>query len=182
MTSISVSRPERAMKSNGLTRTTSRRNDEASGSDSQWRLGIDDISRPPPQMRRGRDESCELSCRNARGRAAPERRSIGDPWYDSAMKKRPDWPKLPGWKTFKGLQASGGFGTPPSVLRELMAQAKSRQQQPGTSPPRSPDRPEKPRCEVIDRSLCRSARVFTPNCAAVGGTPGGPQAGSASPY
>jgi hypothetical protein len=59
------------------------------------------------------------------------------------MKKRPDWPKLPGWKTFKGLQASGGFGTPPSVLRELMAQTKKRQQQPATPPPTSPARAAK---------------------------------------
>jgi hypothetical protein len=59
------------------------------------------------------------------------------------MKKRPDWPKLPGWKTFKGLQASGGFGTPPSVLRELMARTKKRQQQPATPPPPSPARAAK---------------------------------------
>ena len=71
------------------------------------------------------------------GARRPSPGPLETPWYDSAMKKRPDWPKLPGWKTFKGLQASGGFGTPPSVLRELMAKAKKRQ------PPRSPARTAK---------------------------------------
>jgi hypothetical protein len=61
------------------------------------------------------------------------------------MKKRPDWPKLPGWKTFKGLQASGGFGTPPSVLRELLAQAKKGQQELGAKQPPSPARTAKAR-------------------------------------
>ena len=59
------------------------------------------------------------------------------------MKKRPDWPKLPGWKTFKGLQDSRGFGTPPSVLRELVAQGKKRLQQPATPAARSPGRAAK---------------------------------------
>jgi hypothetical protein len=65
------------------------------------------------------------------------------PWYAFTMKKRPDWPKLPGWKTFKGLQDSRGFGTPPSVLRELVAQGKKRLQQPATPAPRSPERAAK---------------------------------------
>ena len=79
-------------------------------------------------------ESCVLA------QKCEARRSVGNPWYDSAMKKRPDWPKLPGWKTFKGLQASGGFGTPPSVLRELMAQTRKRKQELAAQPPRSPAR------------------------------------------
>ena len=65
------------------------------------------------------------------------------PWYAFTMKKRPDWPKLPGWKTFKGLQDSRGFGTPPSVLRELVAQGKKRRQKPATPAPRSPERAAK---------------------------------------
>jgi hypothetical protein len=68
---------------------------------------------------------------------------LDTPWYAFSMKKRPDWPKLPAWKTFKGLQGSRGFGTPPGVLRELVAQGKKGRQQPAAPAPPSPERAAK---------------------------------------
>ena len=86
------------------------------------------------------DRYYRVSVLRKTGARRPSPGPLETPWYDSTMKKRPDWPKLPGWKTFKGLQASGGFGTPPSVLRELVEQGKKRQKQSASPPPRSPAR------------------------------------------
>jgi hypothetical protein len=117
------------------------------------------------------------SVRKQRRRAEMQvRRSIGDPVLRFGHEEAPRLAEAPGLEDVQGPAGLGRFRH--AAQRSTRADG-SNKEAPATAGNSAAhfsrtgcERPEKPRCEMIDRSLCKSARVFTPNCAAVVGAPG----------